>query len=156
MGNPAIATHSLAEALAWLAVNDPRTAATYCATDGTVEARRKRFNRRKDGTIVGYHDGATPIWESYPEDVCTHVARRMAVAAQKAQVVAYMQRDEAARQAQVRASIRAAVAALREFRASMRLSMRLVPETHRDLVAQAAASQEATLVGHINLFWNQR
>lgn len=152
MGIPATAFPSLEDALSWLAANDPKTAATYCAADGTVEARRKRFNRRPNGTIVGFHDGAQPRWESYPEDVRVHVARRMAVAAQKAQVATYMQREQSERTVAARENVRRAVAALREFRTSLLL----VPEAHRELVAQAAAAQEATLAGHVNFFWSQR
>ena len=72
-------TVSLESALAWLADNEPARAKTYDAASQTVQVMRKTYTRRKDGTIVGYHDDrAAGRWERTRRDVCQWVASRIA------------------------------------------------------------------------------
>lgn len=63
------------DSLAWLRTHDGKRAATYDPTDGTVQCWRKRYSRRRDGTIRGYHDDPKGAWESYRVDVCAYVAK---------------------------------------------------------------------------------
>ena len=110
-------TMTTSDALAWLRAHDAKRAATFCEADGTVECWRKRYSRRANGQIVGFHDGASGAWEQYRQDVRTYVAtaqRRLVANAAEAEALSA---DERRAVADRRAAVRAAVAQLRQVRA---------------------------------------
>lgn len=110
------ATMTTPDALAWLRANDAKRAATYCEADGTVECWRRRHNRRANGQIVGFHDGARARWEPYRQDVRAYVAHAQQAIASRAAALVAMSSDERRAVADRRAAVRAAVAQLRQVR----------------------------------------
>ena len=148
----AIVLPPLADALAWLAANDPKRAATYCEASGTVECWKRQYNRRKDGTIVGFSDGAQGRWVSYPRDVREYVATRRAAE----------QREAASRKAQSLSSRALWAAACREAIAVIRKKRtgRVAVLAHTGLDADFRADllcladeQEAEAVGRLRAAW---
>ena len=132
----------------------PRQAATYCAADGTVEAWRKIYNRRADGTIRGFASQeqstgnglAGGQWEPYRLNVAEAASRAQARAEKKAAARASVAADIAACEA--RKAEKSAKAA-KDLEAARSALETVLAGDFPAIVADALRAQIADLEGSI-------
>jgi hypothetical protein len=133
-------TITVVDALAWLRANDAKRADTFCEADGTVECWKRQFNRRRNGTIVGFHDGAQGRWVSYRRDAREYVEHKI----REAEAI---ERERSGRRGRLaptyRAAVREYIAKIRKCQAAAASLTTMSQEDRADLSRLVAESEAA-------------